>query len=1060
MEEYGAESIKVLEGLEGVRRRPAMYIGDTAKRGLHHLIFEIVDNAIDEALAGFCKNIEVVLKADGSASVRDDGRGIPTETHSKTGKSALELVSTVLHAGGKFEKKAYQVSGGLHGVGLSVVNALSEQMEIEVHRNGKIHLQKYARGLPQTKVEELGSTDYRGTIVRFRPDMTIFTGEFEFDYLRERLRELAFLNSGVRILMKDERVNREEEFKYDGGLAEFVKYLNRSREMVHEPFSYKRKESDVEVEYAIQYTQSYIPLIHTFANDIATVEGGTHLVGFKGAVTRAVNEYIKEHKILKGEEAISGEDSIEGLTAVVSVKVQEPQFEGQTKTKLGNSEVKGIVGSIAYESFSRFLAENPSDARGIMEKVIKSMRAREAAQKAKELIRRKGVFDGSVLPGKLADCIEKDPAKAEMFIVEGDSAGGCFSGDTKVALADGRNLTFRELVEEHRQGKQNFCYTIREDGRIGIAPIQHPRVTRKNARVIKVILDNGEELVCTPDHLFMLRDGSYRKAKDLAGTDSLMPLYRQHSKLGKRITIEGYELVFDPKDSRWIFTHLLADEYNIAKGKYAKMKNSCVHHMDFDKLNNNPTNLRRMGRQEHLDFHASVVKETMARPDVLEKIRKAHQSEEYRRKISAVMSSPKMSKMLSERAKTQWGSKDYKEYMAERFLEFYHNSPEYREKNNSMLNQSQKEYWASPENRKKQAGRVKKYFGEHPEKRKEFSGMAKKQWQDANLLGWRSKKTREQWTPEFRARRKAAYNATYKEKALALMKEILERCGELDEEKYNEERLKRNDKSLLRYGTIRQRFFENDESRLKETVANYNHKIVKLVELEDEMDVYDLEVEGTHNFALASGVFVHNSSKQGRDRRFQAILPLKGKILNVEKSPIHKILQNEEIRILITALGTGFGEDFNVAKLRYGKIVIMTDADVDGSHIRTLLLTLFYRYLKPVIEQGHMYIAQPPLFGVRRGKGMRYAFNELDLPKVVQEMGEGASVQRYKGLGEMNPEQLWETTLNPETRSMKRVTIEDAMLADEMFTILMGEAVEPRRKFIEENAKYVKNLDV
>lgn len=626
MEEYGAESIKVLEGLEGVRRRPAMYIGDTAKRGLHHLIFEIVDNSIDEALAGFCKNIEIILKADGSASVRDDGRGIPTETHSKTGKSALELVSTVLHAGGKFEKKAYQVSGGLHGVGLSVVNALSDQMEIEVHRNGKIHLQKYARGIPQTKVEEIGTTDYRGAIVRFHPDMSIFTGEFEFEYLRDRLRELAFLNSGVRILLKDERINKEEQFKYDGGLTEFVKYLNRSREMVHEPFTYKRKESEVEVEYSVQYTQSYIPLIHTFANDIATIEGGTHMVGFRTAVTRAVNEYIKEHKLLKGEEAISGDDAAEGLTAVVSVKVPEPQFEGQTKTKLGNSEVKGIVSSIVYDSLSRFMAENPSDARGIMEKVIKSMRAREAAQKAKELIRRKGVFDGSVLPGKLADCIEKDPAKAEMFIVEGDSAGG--------------------------------------------------------------------------------------------------------------------------------------------------------------------------------------------------------------------------------------------------------------------------------------------------------------------------------------------------------------------------------------------------------------------------------------------------SSKQGRDRRFQAILPLKGKILNVEKSPIHKILQNEEIRILITALGTGFGEDFNIAKLRYGKIVIMTDADVDGSHIRTLLLTLFYRYLKPVIEKGNLYIAQPPLFGVRRGKSMRYAFSDSDLPKVVQEMGEGASIQRYKGLGEMNPGQLWETTLDPETRSMKRVTIEDGMLADEMFTILMGEAVEPRRKFIEENAKMVKNLDV
>ncbi len=626
MEDYNAESIKVLEGLEGVRRRPAMYIGDTGRRGMHHLVFEIVDNAIDEALAGHCKNIEVILKPGNSVSVRDDGRGIPTETHSKTGKSALELASTVLHAGGKFEKKAYQVSGGLHGVGLSVVNALSESMELEVHRNGKIYLQKYAKGIPQTKVEGIGPTEYRGTIVRFVPDMSIFSGEFEFDYLRERLRELAFLNSGIRIVLRDERANREEEFKYEGGLREFAKYLNRSREAVHEPFSYKKTSGNVEAEYAIQYTQSYIPLIHTFVNGIATVEGGTHLVGFRAATTRAINEYIKSNKLLKGEGSVGGDDVAEGMTAIVSVKVPEPQFEGQTKTKLGNGEVKGIVGSIVYESFARFLEENPGDARAIVEKVVKSMRAREAAQKAKDLIRRKGVFEGSVLPGKLADCIERDASKCEIFIVEGDSAGG--------------------------------------------------------------------------------------------------------------------------------------------------------------------------------------------------------------------------------------------------------------------------------------------------------------------------------------------------------------------------------------------------------------------------------------------------SSKQGRDRRFQAILPLKGKILNVEKSPIHKILQNAEIRTLITSLGTGFGEDFDISRLRYGKVVIMTDADVDGSHIRTLLLTLFYRYLRPIVDQGHMYIAQPPLYGVRRGKSIRYAFNDEGLAKVLGEMGEGASVQRYKGLGEMNPEQLWETTLDPDTRSMKRVTIDDAMLADQMFTILMGDAVEPRRKFIEENAKLVKNLDV
>jgi DNA gyrase subunit B len=625
VEEYGAESIKVLEGLEGVRRRPAMYIGDTSKRGLHHLIFEVVDNSIDEALAGHCKNIEVLLKKGGSVMVRDDGRGIPVETHSKTGKSALELVTTMLHAGGKFEKKAYQVSGGLHGVGLSVVNALSEWMEAEVHRNGKIHIQKYEIGKAVTPVEVIGETETTCTIIRFKPDMSIFNGELEFNYLKERLRELAFLNAGLRIVLRDEESGQERAFQYEGGLKTFVEYMNKSRKPIQPPFSYGKKVDDVDVEYSIQYTENFTPMVHSFVNNINTVEGGTHLVGFRMALTRAINEYMKGNKTLKGRK-ISGEDVLEGLTAIVSVKVMEPQFEGQTKTKLGNAEVKGITSSIVYESLMQFLNENPSEARMIGEKMLGAVNAREAAQKAKELIRRKSVFESSVLPGKLADCIERDPQKAELFIVEGDSAGG--------------------------------------------------------------------------------------------------------------------------------------------------------------------------------------------------------------------------------------------------------------------------------------------------------------------------------------------------------------------------------------------------------------------------------------------------SAKQGRDRQIQAILPLKGKILNVEKAQVHKILKNEEIKTLIMSLGTGFGDDFDPGKLRYHKIVIMTDADVDGSHIRTLLLTLFYRYFKGLIERGYLYIAQPPLYRVKKGKASEYAYNDAELGILLEKYGENSHISRYKGLGEMNPGQLWDTTLNPENRNMKKVTIQDAMLADELFTTLMGDAVEPRRKFIEEHAKEVENLDV
>ncbi len=794
--EYTAESIQVLEGLEAVRKRPAMYIGDTDRKGLHHLVYEVVDNSIDEALAGFAKNIEVILKSDGSVSVRDDGRGIPTEKHSM-GKSALEVVTTTLHAGGKFEKKAYRVSGGLHGVGLSMVNALSEWMEAEVHRGGKIYRQRYSRGNALTSVEIVGDTSYRGTIVRFKPDAQIFsTVEFDCEIVRERLRELAYLNSRVRIELRDERTNSAEVFFFEGGLAQFVEHLNKTRNRLHAPIYFRKEVGNIEAEVALQYTNSYSEMIYSFANDIKTVDGGTHVSGFRTGLTRVLNDYGESNKILKNGMKISGDDAVEGLTAVVSVKVPEPQFEGQTKGKLGNGEVRGYVDSFFSSTFKQYLEENPSVAKAILAKSMSAMEAREAAQKAKDLIRRKSVFESSVLPGKLADCSEEDPAKSELFLVEGDSAGGCFSGDTKIALVDGRNVSFRELVKEDKEGKQNFCYTIRENGQIGIAPIKYPRLTKRGARVIKLIMDNGEEIVCTPDHQFMLRNCSYVKAEKLTTLTSLMPLYRPH------------------------------------------------------------------------------------------------QNKEYRRKIRATMQTP----------------------------------------------------------------------------------------------------------------------ATRR--------------------------------------------------RLKEAAANYNHKIVKIVQLDETMDVYDIEVEETHNFALASGVFVHNSSKQGRDRRYQAILPLKGKILNVEKAPLNKILMNNEIRNVVLALGTGFGSDLDVKKLRYHKILIMTDADVDGSHIRTLLLTLFYKHFRQLIENGYVYAAMPPLYRIKKGKAEKYAYNDEELARIVAEFGGEGEIQRYKGLGEMNASQLWETTMDPEKRTLKKVTIEDAMKADEMFSLLMGDAVEPRRAFIEQYAREVKNLDI
>ena len=631
-QEYGASQIQVLEGLEAVRKRPGMYIGSTGPRGLHHLVYEIVDNSIDEALQGYCDRIYVSLNEDGSVTVKDDGRGIPVEIHPKTGKSTLETVLTVLHAGGKFGGGGYKVSGGLHGVGISVVNALSKWLVADIYRDGKIYRQSYERGITTSSLEVVGESDHTGTIISFMPDETIFDEvEFKYETLEHRLRELAFLNKGVKIVFEDKRVDseRKKEFHYDGGLVEFVKYLNKTKTPIHEDIVHiDKKIGDSIVEIAMQYTDGYTENIFSFANNIDTHEGGTHLAGFKTALTKTINEYAKRNKLIKENEGnLTGEDIREGLTAVISVKLPEPQFEGQTKTKLGNTYMRGNVDSVTVEELGAFLEENPTTARTIVDKGLRAQRAREAAKRARELTRRKSVLESTSLPGKLADCAEKDPAKSEIFLVEGDSAGG--------------------------------------------------------------------------------------------------------------------------------------------------------------------------------------------------------------------------------------------------------------------------------------------------------------------------------------------------------------------------------------------------------------------------------------------------SAKQGRDRHTQAILPLRGKILNVEKSRLDKILSSDEIKNMITAYGCGVGNDFDLEKARYHKIIIMTDADVDGAHIRTLLLTFFFRYMRPLIENGYVYAAQPPLYKVKKQKKEYYVYSDKELEALLEEIGRtGVELQRYKGLGEMNAEQLWDTTMNPETRTLLQVTIEDAVMADQVFSMLMGDKVGPRKEFIEENATYVRNLDI
>ena len=793
--DYAAGNIEVLEGLQAVRKRPAMYIGSTDERGLHHLVYEVVDNAIDEALAGYCDHVEVVIGDDGTVSVTDNGRGIPVDTHEEYDRPAVEVIMTVLHAGGKFDSKSYQVSGGLHGVGVSVVNALSEWLRVEIKRDGHLWRHEFERGEPVPgafeQVRPLEDDEGTCTTVTFKPDDRIFEAtEFVFDTLATRLRELAFLNSGVEIRLTDERNGQQVTYEYEGGIREFVEYLNESKGVLHDEVIYFEDESEsIVVEVAMQATEELQGSIHAFANNINTREGGSHLTGFKTALTRIVNDYADENDLASEIDGnLTGEDVREGLTAVISIKHPDPQFEGQTKTKLGNSEVRGVVESAMHEHLGIFFEEHPSVAQAIVMKAVEAAKARQAAKKAKELTRRKSALGSTALPGKLADCQSRDPSDSELFIVEGDSAGGCFTGDTEIALPSGRSITFEELVAEYESGETHYCYTVDADGMIGIGEIRHPRITKHDAELVEVTLDNGESIKCTPDHEFMLRDGGYRVAQDLDPGQSLMPLYRRPS----------------------------------------------------------------AANREPIPLTAQVSGEPL------------------------------------------------------------------------------------------------------------------------------------------------------------------------------------------------------------------NHTVKSIEPLDDRADVYDIEVPGTHNFALEAGVFVHNSAKQARDPEYQAVLPIRGKVLNVEKHRLDRILENDQIRNMITAIGTGIGDEFDIDDLRYHKIIIACDADVDGAHIRTLLLTLLYRHMQPLIDHGHVFATQPPLYRIKCNGETYDAMTEAEREEIVEERcgGSPSQVQRFKGLGEMNPAQLWDTTMNPERRILKRITVEDAAEADRLFSILMGDAVEPRREFIKDHAPEADWIDI
>lgn len=651
-------------------------------------------------MGGHCDNIKIELLENNRLSILDNGRGIPVDYHKQTKKSALETALTVLHAGGKFGGGSYKISGGLHGVGVSVVNALSSYLKAEVYRDGFVYTQEYSCGKPKTDLIKTKSKEKieHGTRITFEPDGTIMQ-ETKVDWktILDHIREQAYLVRKVKIDLSDKRNpadHNDYTFYFENGIVAFLNYLIRdhsTKSIQKNMFFVNDTFNDIEVEIALSYTAEIETSELAFANNIHTPEGGMHLTGFRSALTRVLNDYLKKNNP-KENLSLTGEDVREGLMTIVSVKIREPQFEGQTKSKLGNPEARTAVEQVMSKAFRDFLEKNPDDVKRILEKCLVSAKARSAAKMARDNVLRKSVMENTTLPGKLADCITRKAENSELFIVEGDSAGGCFSGDTKVSLVDGRNVSFVDLIEEYKNGKKNYCYTILNNGSVGVAEIKNPRKTKTQTKVIKITLDNNEEIICTPDHKFMLRDGNYKEAKKLMITDSLMPLYKKYSEIKNRITLSGYEMVFDVSENEWFYTHKLSDKYNILKSFYENDVKSYVHHKDFNKLNNNPDNLIRMSKDDHLKIHRDHAAKTLHTEESKRKAKIAHTTEEYRERIRNISLTPDNRKKLKERAIKQWGNKNYKEFMKNKFLEFYYGNEQYRSKNNEMLNIAQKKY--------------------------------------------------------------------------------------------------------------------------------------------------------------------------------------------------------------------------------------------------------------------------------------------------------------------------------------------------------------------------------
>ncbi|WP_439659763.1 ATP-binding protein [Lentzea sp. HUAS TT2] len=1106
---YGADDLTHLEGLEAVRKRPGMYIGSTDSRGINHLFSEIVDNSTDEGVAGHATKIVVTLHADGSVQVDDDGRGIPTDVHAKSGLSGVELVLTKLHAGGKFGGSGYKTSGGLHGVGASAVNALSHRYDVTVRRDGKVHAMSFAHGVPavfdgpgpkakftrQNGLQVVGKmkrNESTGTSTRYWYDARYFENgaTLDVEVVRQKMRNTAFLVPGVTYVLRSalEETISEEVFHYPHGLTDMVDFLAPSGDravsgtlVITGSGTYfenaadengvmrSKVERQAEIEVALRWGTGYERTVECFTNTIRNVHGGTHRRGFDRAVVKSIQDAIsKTRGLLKPKEEMPTlDDVLEGMTAVIHVRIPEPQFTSQTKDELSTAGITKVLQGIVDQQIRAWTEDRKTkvEAKTVLQKVVDASRVRLTQKQQKDAARRKTALEGAAMPAKLVDCRTTGVSRSELFLVEGDSALGCFVGETRVALASGKSLSFLELVEDWQRGVTHFGYATNKAGRVVVVPLVEPRLTKKDAPLVRVTLDNGESVRCTPDHLFRLRDGSYRRADALQPSDSLMPLYRSVSSKAAGDKLAGYEQVWMNDRHEWVYTHYLADAYNLRHGFDSAGNGKVRHHIDVNKRNNDPRNITRMSWEEHTALHAWMMRD----PKIVQAFQNWYAA-------------------LSDEEKAAY---------AER------------------LRALQAEYWAKPEHRAAAAERVRAFFAQ-PGKREEWRERSLAQWQDEELLAWRSRATADQFSdPAERQRQRDAViawhenNPEFGREHSARMKQRMADAstGHLEkiqagrrryvesvprEEKVarqNEGRriaaLKRmapmldtpsNFELALSYELDRREnaktglkflnvlaHFDDDFARLREAASMVNHSVASVEVLPERENVYDLTVDGYHNFALEAGVFVHNSARMARVSEYQALLPLRGKILNVQKASLADTLRNAEIASIVQVLGAGTGRTFDLPQMRYGRVILMADADVDGSHIRTLLITLFAKYMRPVIEDGRLYAAMPPLHKVMtRGRNpeTHFTFTQRQMEQKVAQLEKAGKqvvtpVPRFKGLGEMDADELWETTMNPSTRSVRRITLNDVEAAEEALELLMGEKVEPRRNWLVESAARV-----